>query len=418
MKKHALTMIMLTVFLFILASAVKMDTSRAACSTSNTIYIRADGSIDPRDAPISSLDNMTYTLSTNILYTGDRTAILVERNNITIDGAGYTLQGMESGTGIDLTGRSSIKIKNITIKTFFNGIFLWYSNYNDISENTITANRMSGIRLFRFSNYNIIRGNNVSNNINGIGLVDSAGNHITENILKCNRLNIELYGSYGNFIHHNNFLKNASQIQVYTYNAKNVWDDGYPSGGNYWNDYNGTDLSNGQHQNVTGSDGISDFPLMITPPTTLPERREFDYYPLMGAYQSVKTYYGYSISFVSNSSITDLNFSVVDPQRALLTFNVRGNFETGGFCRVCIPKALINGSYVVVFDGEILTYPRVRELPCSNETHEYLYLTYFHCEHTIEIGGTTMIPENSSWTVIPLFAIATLLAAAIRRRKH
>ncbi len=47
------------------------------------IYIRADGSIDPPTAPIKTLDNITYTLTNNVYG-----LIVVERNNIIIDGAG------------------------------------------------------------------------------------------------------------------------------------------------------------------------------------------------------------------------------------------------------------------------------------------------------------------------------------------
>jgi len=54
----------------------------------------------------------------------------------------------------------------------------------------------------------------------------------------------------------------------------NVWDNGYPSGGNYWSDYNGTDLRKGPGQNVTGSDGIGDTPYIIN-------TNNQDYYPLM-----------------------------------------------------------------------------------------------------------------------------------------
>ena len=52
------------------------------------------------------------------------------------------------------------------------------------------------------------------------------------------------------------------------------WDDGYPSGGNYWSDYNGTDFYSGTNQNVTGSDGIGDTSYII-------DVNNVDRYPLM-----------------------------------------------------------------------------------------------------------------------------------------
>ena len=66
----------------------------------------------------------------------------------------------------------------------------------------------------------------------------------------------------------------------------------------------------------------------------------------------------------------------------------------------------------------LITYPQVRELPCSNETYEYLYINYTHSEHTIEISATTIIPEFPSFLVLPLFMIATLLAVIVYRRKR
>jgi len=61
----------------------------------------------------------------------------------------------------------------------------------------------------------------------------------------------------------------------------NIWDSGYPSGGNYWSDYNGTDLYSGPYQNKTGSDYIGDIPHVIGLPA------EEDNYPLMIPYDSV-----------------------------------------------------------------------------------------------------------------------------------
>jgi len=52
--------------------------------------------------------------------------------------------------------------------------------------------------------------------------------------------------------------------------SDSVWDDGYPSGGNYWSDYVGVDLFSGPYQNITGCDGIGDTPILFR-----------DRYPLM-----------------------------------------------------------------------------------------------------------------------------------------
>jgi len=53
-----------------------------------------------------------------------------------------------------------------------------------------------------------------------------------------------------------------------------AWDDGYPSGGNYWSDYTGVDLFTGSGQNETSSDGIGDVPYEI-------DENNQDHYPFM-----------------------------------------------------------------------------------------------------------------------------------------
>jgi len=134
----------------------------------------------------------TIYIGSDYTFTSDiYEPIVVTADNIIIDGNGYTLQGTGSGYGIDLTERSNVTIKNVQIKMFEYGI--WSSSS---------------------SNNNTISGNNVANN--GLG--------------------IRLYhGSNYNAIFHNNFVNNSDQ--VYTYESENVWDDGYPSGGNYWSDH-------------------------------------------------------------------------------------------------------------------------------------------------------------------------------------
>ncbi|MBT0161013.1 hypothetical protein G4O51_13635, partial [Candidatus Bathyarchaeota archaeon A05DMB-2] len=115
-----------------------------------TIYIRADGSIHPADAPISIFDNVTYTLTDNIvgavLYDWS-SAIVIERGNIVVDGAGYTVEGTEASwsKGIDLTGQRNVTIKNMEIKKFYYGIWLDEASNNSMVGNNITANKWAGI---------------------------------------------------------------------------------------------------------------------------------------------------------------------------------------------------------------------------------------------------------------------------------
>ena len=106
MSKKAVSGMMLTLLLIGMLTAFNVQPVKAE----GTIYIRADGSINPPDAPITTVDNVTYTLTGNI--TSDADGIVVERSNITIDGAGYMLRGFGSGYGFNLSGINKVTIKN------------------------------------------------------------------------------------------------------------------------------------------------------------------------------------------------------------------------------------------------------------------------------------------------------------------
>jgi len=378
----------------LLASALAFSFITQNVKASGTIYIRADGSIDPSDAPISTVDNITYTLTGNI--TSDADGIVVERGNVIIDGAGYTLQGTGAYSRGISWGVSNVTIKNANVKNFhrciwldrsanntiygnnitaseWNGICLNYSSSNTIYGNNIT-NTEFGILLVNYSSSNTIYGNNITNGGGGISLWDSSnsntiyennitnarygisllpssnstiyGNNITNNVgytgiyLFGSSSNNKIYGNairntdgcgiwldsspsnnkiyenditansvngiylgyssnsntiYGNditnarygisflcssnnMIYHNNFVDSTYQ-QVWSYESMNVWDDGYPSGGNYWNDYNGIDVKKGLDQDEPGSDGIGDSPVVI-------DASNEDGYPLMDPYGS------------------------------------------------------------------------------------------------------------------------------------
>ncbi|UCE39241.1 MAG: right-handed parallel beta-helix repeat-containing protein [Thermoplasmata archaeon] len=176
------------------------------------------------------------------------------------------------------------------------GIYITYdSNYNTITHNDISSNARNGISIslsigntikdntftFHFyaiflssSNWNNIIGNNISNNVYGIRLDGiSSQNNIIDNLVSNNGWGIYLQGSPNNRIYHNNIVDN-NPTQAYDDRSDNFWDDGYPSGGNYWSDYGGVDDYKGPMQNILGSDGIGDTPYVI-------DLDSQDNYPLM-----------------------------------------------------------------------------------------------------------------------------------------
>jgi parallel beta-helix repeat protein len=172
-----------------------------------------------------------------------------------------------------------------------------YSNNNTLNGNVLTYNSL-GIDLWGFSENNKINGNVMTNNSYGIDIIESSDNKVSNNNVTTNTYsNIYIHSSTSNTIcsniiansqnglmflyssnnnvYHNDFINNTEQ--VYSYDSTNVWDDGYPSGGNYWRDYTGADLWGGPYQNETGSDGIGDAPYVI-------DAENVDNYPLMKPY--------------------------------------------------------------------------------------------------------------------------------------
>jgi parallel beta-helix repeat protein len=286
-RRKTVSGIMLTLLLIgmLLTLAFNIQPVKSDWTWTETIYIRADGSFEPDTAPISTVDNITYTLTDNIV--GDvpelSNAIVVERDNIVVDGVGYALQGTgtSDSKGISLDVRSNVTIKNTEIKAFDRGIYVYGSSNNTISGNTIT-NNVDGIWLSHssnnsilgnniannddygiapyFSSNNSILGNNIANNGGGIVLSSSNGSIFTGNTISDSYVGIGIERGQNNVIYNNNFINN--EIQVFLYKkSSNTWDNEYPSGGNYWSDHVCTgNPSDGSQPYIIDADNVDHYP--------------------------------------------------------------------------------------------------------------------------------------------------------------
>ncbi len=204
------------------------------------------------------------------------TNITVQQLNMENNGQGVLLAYTKNSTtqnvvvknntvGIQLTHSSNNSIIGNYIRANNDGILLDdFSDYNTLSGNNI-ANNGGGMYIYS-SSYNSISGNNMtSNSSDGIYLISSSNNIISRNNITDSWCGIWLFASSDNKFYHNNFIDNTQQVYIepFIIPLTNNWDDGYPSGGNYWSDYMDVDLFSGPDQDVPGSDGIWDHPYIL-----------------------------------------------------------------------------------------------------------------------------------------------------------
>lgn len=164
-------------------------------------------------------------------------------------------QRIENGTAGILVGYSSrVVVANNTLLGNTRGILLSHTDNTAVTGNSVSHNH-NGI-LLAFSDHNTVSDNDASMNSEAIELYQSAGNEIVRNSIWNNTGGIRLAGSGNtNTVYHNS-LNNLRQVA--DLGVSNSWDNGYPSGGNYWVDFTGIDEKSGPNQDQPGSDGIGD----------------------------------------------------------------------------------------------------------------------------------------------------------------
>jgi parallel beta-helix repeat protein len=188
----------------------------------------------------------------------------------------------EAGIYLQLSSSRNLLVGN-NVTDSKSGITLYQDcDGNTISNNILLDNSIYGISCGLDADNNMIMGNWIGGGEKyGISLARNRNNTLIENTINdCGLYGIQFAESFGNFIHHNNFVNNPTQVYDFSwdrsdlYPSRNFWDDGYPSGGNYWSDHMSPDELKGLSQDVPGSDGISDVAYII-------DNRNEDLYPLM-----------------------------------------------------------------------------------------------------------------------------------------
>jgi parallel beta-helix repeat protein len=314
----------------------------------------ADNIVETNKRGISLLYSHYNTVTQNLMFNNSAAGVSLSEsigNNVSDNTVS------ESAYGIMLSSTNATFVMNNTVVDNSYGIYLEYSSNDTIDMNTLLRNGVDGIfphashdvivsnnevdegaygiqlynsyaitvldndvadcsygiYLFNSGPSNTIANNTFYGNDWGVSLYSSSGNTITGNTLSYNTYGVDpIIGSNNNLLYHNNFMENTEQV-VWNPDCTNIWDDGYPSGGNYWSDYTGTDAN---------GDGIGDTAYVIDPMNK-------DRYPLMTPWFSDIAVIDVTVSDAKVYAGETVNITVLVENQGTLTetFSVTVKYE-------------------------------------------------------------------------------------------
>ncbi|MCK4367130.1 MAG: right-handed parallel beta-helix repeat-containing protein [Thermoplasmata archaeon] len=337
----------------------------------------------PGDDMYIDTNTMLWPDIYNIDDPGQDGVLIINASDIVLDCNGATLDGMGMGIGIYNPGFDNVTIRNCIVANYKHGILVEDASDNVIINNTLGSS-WAGVSAYGGGHHimtenhatlntygidiasddNIIENNTADSNQNGIWLEFASGNTIVGNIVDANtQVGVSLHdsSSYGtvaenhiegnavtgilawdsshnNTIYHNSIIDNLEQAN--DTGADNQWHNGYPSGGNYWDDYVGVDEKVGPGQDKPGVDGIGDTAYII-------DADSQDEYPLMSVAPP---------PLLPPSAPQDLG-AVADDQQVTLTWNPPAFDGRSPITNYGVYRGTAPGEEIFLVDvGDVLTY--------------------------------------------------------------
>ncbi len=372
------------------------------------ITINSDGSVTPSTAPIQQTGS-TYTLTNSV-----EGSISVYRNNTILDGNGHDVSGNGETFSYILIGSNggSSWTSNVTVENFaVTGSFMGCEYGIELSHtsNVIVVNNtimdvgsllaMNGILYAGIyvenGNSNIITGNNLEDSMNGLFFADTAyntivGNNITDmNPAEYSDEGIYFEGSSNNAIYHNNFINNFG-AQADESGSVNIWDDGYPMGGNYWKDYQ--KQVNGAAEIVDS--GIGNVPYVI-------DGQNKDRYPLLEPFNTAT--YLLETTPPKITVLSPLN-QTFNESSVSIVFSVDKTINWAGY-------SLDGKNNVTVTGNSTITNNAVTNVTIANMTSGFHNITLYANDTFGNVGSsetvnfTIAIPPSKSFSIVSVEAV-------------
>jgi parallel beta-helix repeat protein len=393
MKRTALALIFsLALLVAALAVAEVKFVNLVFGQSFEAVTIKLDGSIDPQTAPITTFDNFTYTFTDNI-----NDSLVIERDSIVVDGAGYIIQGSGSGNGIELLGRNNVTIENVEVRGFYQGILIYnFSRGNNVFSVRTMCNTYGGICVDSSTDNNVT-GNMVVGGREGIILSGNGGNN---SVVKNNIEGSEFYGM--NIISASDNLVKGNNISNCGWHGIRLWMSSC-NNGVYENSVSGCKVGievsySSNNNTVSGNSFSVNWIVGVVIGFRIPE--------------SGPEWGGAAENRIIGNNVTHNNLGIeliYSKNNAIFYNNIEENNNSvaiiGSYFNIWDDGAM--GNHWSDYNGTDANHDGVGETSYiidENNTDHYPLVTQY------------IIPEFPISFILPLFMIVTLLAAMVNRR--